>query len=603
MARARPASAVPRLPSCYASRMRSALQSVAHAAVILSVLPAALEASEEVFARIAPSVVSIATESSYGKQQAQGSGVVVGPNEVVTNCHVVDGAHEITVVQSADTLAGRTFRMAADLAASDTERDLCLLYVAELSRPPAGKPATLRPATELSVGEEVYAVGSPEGLSLTLSRGIVSQLRGGTDKQPAPLIQTDAAISPGSSGGGLFDSEGNLVGITTFKWRGESLNFALPVEWVSELRSQAEAATPSGNDRLRRESRRPTPAVDWHLYQQAVFEKNAHAVRSLLEAGTHPDSLGPDGRSVLSYAAEESPPDVVQALIEAGADPNSPGDLRPLAAALRNDSDVVHIPDVVHILLEAGADPNLRDRNGNAPLHMAVAHHHLTDRPLVGPDVVRLLLEAGADPNVRARRRDRHGETPLHDIADYCYYVTGAGQSAARSSVVRLLLGAGADPNLRDRDGDAPLHRLTSGHPRSRYSSYYFSDDPLEDSRDVVSRLLQDVARLLVDAGADPDVQAADGQTPLHRAVGADGSQMLEMLRFLLAAGADPNLQARDGKTPLHHAVRRNTDVEARPRVQLLLEGGADPNVRDHGGESPRDSAGRRVRKLLREAQ
>lgn len=577
--------------------MRSAIQAVAHAAIILSIPPAALEASEEVFAKTAASVVSITTESSYGKRQAQGSSVVVGPNSVVTNCHLIDRAHEISVIQSAEMSAGRTFRMVADLVASDTQRDLCLLHVAELSRPPAGEPATLRPAAELSVGEEVYAIGSPKGLNLTLSRGIVSQLRGGTDKQPAPLIQTDAAISPGSSGGGLFDAEGNLVGITTFKWRGESLNFALPVEWVSELRNQAEAATPTGNDHPRRGSRRPTPAVDWGLYQRAVFDKDVDAVRSLLEAGAHPDSPGPDGRSVLSYAAEESTPEVVQALLDAGADPNSPGDLRPLVAALRND------PDVVHVLLEAGADPDLRARDGDAPLHFAVARPR-TDRPVANPDVVRLLLEAGADPNVRARRRDRDGDTPLHDIADYCYDATDAGQSAARAGVVRLLLDAGADPNLRNRDGDAPLHRLTGGHPfsrRSGYSNYY--RDPLEDNRDVVSRLLQNVARLLIDAGADPDLQAADGQTPLHQAAGSGGSEMLGMLRFLLVAGADPNLQAQDGKTPLHHAVRRNTDVEARPRVQLLLEGGANPKLRDHGGESPRDSAGRRVKKLLREAR
>ena len=87
----------------------------------------------------------------------------------------------------------------------------------------------------LSVGDEVYAVGAPAGLELSLSRGIVSQLRGAFGKRSAPLVQTDAAISPGSSGGGLFNKAGELVGITTFKWQGESLNFALPAEWIEEL--------------------------------------------------------------------------------------------------------------------------------------------------------------------------------------------------------------------------------------------------------------------------------------------------------------------------------------------------------------------------------
>ncbi len=81
------------------------------------------------------------------------------------------------------------------------------------------------------MGEPVYAVGAPEGLELPLSEGIVSQLRGG----PPPLIQTTVAISPGSSGGGLFNTEGELVGITTFYLKeGQNLNFALPVELIAE---------------------------------------------------------------------------------------------------------------------------------------------------------------------------------------------------------------------------------------------------------------------------------------------------------------------------------------------------------------------------------
>ena len=69
-----------------------------------------------------------------------------------------------------------------------------------------------RQAADLKVGDPVYAVGAPLGLELSLSEGIVAQLRGG----PPPLIQTTAAISPGSSGGGLFDRDGRLVGLTTF---------------------------------------------------------------------------------------------------------------------------------------------------------------------------------------------------------------------------------------------------------------------------------------------------------------------------------------------------------------------------------------------------
>jgi serine protease Do len=85
----------------------------------------------------------------------------------------------------------------------------------------------------LAVGTKVYAIGAPQGLELSLSDGVVASLRplGGSS-----LIQTTAAISAGSSGGGLFDSLGRLVGITTFQSRtGQNLNFAVPADWINLL--------------------------------------------------------------------------------------------------------------------------------------------------------------------------------------------------------------------------------------------------------------------------------------------------------------------------------------------------------------------------------
>ncbi len=86
----------------------------------------------------------------------------------------------------------------------------------------------IRSFDSLKVGETVIAIGAPSGFSNTLSTGIVSQLRV-LDGQK--LVQTTAAISGGSSGGGLFDDKGNLIGITTFKIRdAESLNFAISID-------------------------------------------------------------------------------------------------------------------------------------------------------------------------------------------------------------------------------------------------------------------------------------------------------------------------------------------------------------------------------------
>ena len=203
--------------------------------------PAGAKSAAEVFAEVAPSVVVVLALDDNGETVAQGSGVVVGKNEVATNCHVIEDAESVAVRQAADSGGGETYRMDSRILTRDGERDLCLLFVGELSEPPAAPVAAMGAAKSLTVGEDVYAIGAPEGLELSLSRGVVSQLRGGREKVSAPLIQTDAAISPGSSGGGLFNGNAELVGITTFKWKGENLNFAVPAEWVKELRRGSRA--------------------------------------------------------------------------------------------------------------------------------------------------------------------------------------------------------------------------------------------------------------------------------------------------------------------------------------------------------------------------
>jgi tetratricopeptide (TPR) repeat protein len=142
--------------------------------------------------------------------------------KIATNCHVVEGGASYQVGRGKQLVR-------AILYAEDSDKDICLLDAKGIT----GKPVQLGKAAGLKVGDAVYAVGAPKGLELSLSDGIVAQLRGG----PPPFIQTTAAISPGSSGGGLFDREGRLVGLTTLYIEGgQSLNFAMPVEWVGEVK-------------------------------------------------------------------------------------------------------------------------------------------------------------------------------------------------------------------------------------------------------------------------------------------------------------------------------------------------------------------------------
>lgn len=175
----------------------------------------------QVFEKVKDSILVVKAQDTQGKHKAQGSGVMLPNGKVVTNCHVLKNRARFQVGRSEQFVS-------VTLYAEDLDKDLCLLEVKGLS----AKPVQLGKATALKVGEAVYAVGSPKGLELSLSDGIVSQLRGDTP----PIIQTTAAISPGSSGGGLFDAEGRLVGITTlYLDGGQSLNFAMPVEWLASI--------------------------------------------------------------------------------------------------------------------------------------------------------------------------------------------------------------------------------------------------------------------------------------------------------------------------------------------------------------------------------
>jgi len=177
---------------------------------------------QELYKRLSPSVFVVESLDAAGSVVGKGSAVAVAPGEVVTNRHVIENGLSFRLRRGNQTWP-------ATISHIDPDHDLCQLEAQGLT----AAPVPVRPSATLAVGERVYAIGSPEGLELTLSEGLISGLR---EDENARLIQTSAAISPGSSGGGLFDSQGRLVGITTFYLKeGQNLNFALPGEWVVAL--------------------------------------------------------------------------------------------------------------------------------------------------------------------------------------------------------------------------------------------------------------------------------------------------------------------------------------------------------------------------------
>lgn len=117
----------------------------------------------------------------------------------------------------------------ASVVRADPATDRCIITAAGQSFVPV---AGVRNYDSLEVGELLYTLGAPVGLELTLASGILSGLR---QEDGRPFVQTTAPISPGSSGGGLFDARGNLVGATTLVLAGrerlnQALNFAIPAD-------------------------------------------------------------------------------------------------------------------------------------------------------------------------------------------------------------------------------------------------------------------------------------------------------------------------------------------------------------------------------------
>jgi tetratricopeptide (TPR) repeat protein len=184
----------------------------------------------EVFQKVSPSVLVVEALTEDGKPLMLGSGVALAQDLLITNCHVIQNSSSLRIRRGEQNWTAR-------LLVAMPEHDLCGIRPSGLTM----QPAQMSPASGLATGEHVYAVGSPEGLELTFSEGLISALR---DSGGAHVIQTTAPISPGSSGGGLFDTHGKLIGITTFYLNeGQSLNFALPSEWVRATLEQV-SATP-----------------------------------------------------------------------------------------------------------------------------------------------------------------------------------------------------------------------------------------------------------------------------------------------------------------------------------------------------------------------
>ncbi|QQQ75585.1 trypsin-like peptidase domain-containing protein [Saccharothrix sp. 6-C] len=202
-----------------------------------------------VAARVLPSVVQVNVVSAQG--QGLGSGVVLSADgRILTNNHVVAGAQQVTVTLS----DGRT--VDATVVGADASSDLAVVQAAGVS---GLTPAKFGDSDQVKIGDEVVAIGSPEGLQGTVTSGIVSALdrtvtvpgtstgRRGSSAVSYQAIQTDASINPGNSGGPLVDAAGEVVGINSAIYSPASdsgqagsvgIGFAIPANQVRQIIDQ-----------------------------------------------------------------------------------------------------------------------------------------------------------------------------------------------------------------------------------------------------------------------------------------------------------------------------------------------------------------------------
>jgi len=271
-----------------------------------------------------PSVVLIMLEGG-----CFGSGFFVSKDLIATNKHVLDCGGRGTV-----SVAGsrRTFPITASW--SDPQHDLALVRVAGANT----KPLVLSARGWPAVGDDIYVAGNPKGLEGTFSRGIVSGLR-----RNDGLIQFDAPISPGSSGGPVVDGRGQVVGIAVASVRqGQNLNFAVPSQYLRALLERARRVAPH-SPRIAGTPRLPTPSVttltnpvnpalrawesnpDWMRYVSTVIGDTLvkDELKALLDAGLVVNTRDRRGRTALHMAATLGQVELARYLVATGADINA----------------------------------------------------------------------------------------------------------------------------------------------------------------------------------------------------------------------------------------------------------------------------------------
>lgn len=267
--------------------------------------PAAGGGLPELVRRFKPAVVKVSVYDGNNDLRGTGSGFFVSSTEVITNCHVINGADHAEI----KTADGEVIAVQG-VTASNRERDIARLRVSTPRR--AYEVMRLR-TEEPPAGEHVVVIGAPLGLEQSVSDGIVSAVRDFPGM--GHVIQITAPVSPGNSGGPVIDNSGNVLGIVQFQSReGQNLNFAIPSDVVAHLTDKPLATLAAWNrDRPAATSSKDMAAVACQLYWQALSGGQYHSAWNLMTRNTQESLVRTFAR--LSKSREED----VQRLMDGDA--------------------------------------------------------------------------------------------------------------------------------------------------------------------------------------------------------------------------------------------------------------------------------------------
>jgi hypothetical protein len=196
------------------------------AAVALASFHAEALEPDQIYALASPSIVSVRALDPQERPIATASGIVVAPERVVTNCSTLARAKLVQVRYTNIILEAR-------LESPDVERDLCVLEVKNLS----SRPVATGSARNLRIGQRIYAIAAG-GPDVSITDGVISSFRDSPENPRS--MEITARLSKTSGGGGVFDSEGKLIGVITSQLR-SAQNYASPVDWLGEIAERGKA--------------------------------------------------------------------------------------------------------------------------------------------------------------------------------------------------------------------------------------------------------------------------------------------------------------------------------------------------------------------------